>query len=296
MGRETNKSRRQSQSQSAREKAAAARAAQRRTDQRRRALVILSSVVAVAVVGAVIAVVAVTSKGKNNPADDAKPAPAAVAQAVQNVSASTLATVGAGNVATHPTPVTGKPPLVDNGKPEVLYIGAEFCPYCAIERWALAEGLSQFGSFGGLDVVRSGDTDGDFASLDFRNATYTSKYIAFVPVEAADRNQNKLQSVSASQTALWASLTKNETFPFIDFGNKFALAANSPLDPTVLGSLDQEQVAQQLNDPSSKIAQTISGGANDVIAAVCSMTGNKPGKVCSSSLISGLQSQMSQAS
>ena len=40
--------------------------------------------------------------------------------------------------------------LTSNGKPEILYIGAEFCPYCAAERWAIAVALSRFGTLSPL--------------------------------------------------------------------------------------------------------------------------------------------------
>jgi hypothetical protein len=32
----------------------------------------------------------------------------------------------------------------------MLYIGAEYCPYCAAERWPLVMALSKFGTFSNL--------------------------------------------------------------------------------------------------------------------------------------------------
>jgi hypothetical protein len=297
MGRESNKKRRATNASSVREKAAAARAEQQRADQRRRALMILAGVVAAAIVVVAIVFVAINHKGKSKPGGDGVAAPSAVVTAVQNVSDATLTQIGNGNVVSLPVPVTGEPPLTANGKPEVLYIGAEFCPYCAVERWALAIALSKFGTLSNVGEVRSGTTDGDYASLDFKNATYTSKYITFTPVENQDRNRNTLQKVTAAQNALWLKLTNNQPgFPFIDFGNKYAYEINVPLDPTVLGTLNQKQIAAQLNDPTSKIAQVIGGGANADIAAICSMTGNQPSSVCSSSVISSIQAKLKSAS
>jgi hypothetical protein len=293
MGRKTNKNRRQAQAQTAREKAAAARGAQKQAEQRRRAMVIISSVVAVAVVGAVIAFIAVNHKSNSNAPHVTVPASAAVVNAVTNVSDTTLANVGEGNVLTLPAPVPGEPPLTSGGKPELLYIGAEFCPYCAIERWSLAEALSKFGRFSNLGVVRSGPQDGNFASLDFYKSTYSSKHLTFTAVENQDRFRNILQPVTSAQKALWYKLTNNSPgFPFIDFGNKVALTIHPPLDPTVLGSLNQQQVAAQLNNPTSKIAQTVGGGANDDIAGICIMTNNQPARVCSSSVIHTLETKI----
>jgi hypothetical protein len=295
MGRKSNKSRRASNAQSARQKAAAARAEQQRLDQRRRAMAILSSVVAIAVVVAVIAVIALNHKTKSNPAGDRTVASASVVKAVTSVSTATLDRIGAGSVITPPPPVTGQSPLTASGKPEVLYIGAEFCPYCAVERWSLAIALSKFGTFSNLGEVHSGTSDGNYASLDFYKSSYTSKYLSFVSVENEDRNQKKLEPVTAAQNTLWRALTHNSPgFPSIDLGNKFAFTIHPPLDPTPLGTLTQAQIASQLNDPSSKVASTIGGGANDDIAAICSLTNNQPASVCADPVIKGLETTISK--
>ncbi len=53
-----------------------------------------------------------------------------------------------------PTAVSG-PPLTEAGRPEVLYVATEYCPYCAEENWALIVALSRFGQFTGLTISRS---------------------------------------------------------------------------------------------------------------------------------------------
>jgi hypothetical protein len=296
MGRESNKKRRANNAANAREKAAAARAEQLRAEQRQRAWKILSTVVVVLVVVGVIAIVALNHKGKSDPSGDRVAGNPVVIKDVTSVSDATLTKVGAGNVSTQPAPVSNQPPLTSGGKPEMLYIGAEFCPYCAVERWSMAEALSKFGTLSGIGEVRSATDDGNYASLDFSKVTYSSPYLTFVPVENEDRNSKILQQVTSAQNTLWKTLSGgSQGFPFIDFGNKLALAGNAPLDPSVLGTLDQEQIAAQLNDPTSTIAKTVSGGANDDIAAICNMTNNKPRSVCSNSLITGLEAQFNAA-
>jgi hypothetical protein len=296
MGRETNKRRREAQARGAREKAAASRAAQQRADQRKRALTIIGSIVGVVALAAVIAVVAITHKS-SSPNDRTAASPAVVKD-VTSVSDATLNQVGPGNVVTPPTAISGQPPLTANGKPEVLYIGAEFCPYCAVERWALAEALSKFGTFSNLSEVRSAVDDGNYASLDFYKSSYASKYLTFTPVENEDRSSNPLESVTPAQKSLWTKLSapSQPGFPFIDFGNKYLIGRTAPLDPSVLGTANQAQIAAQLNNPSSKIAQTVSGGANDDIAAICAMTGNQPANVCSSPVIKGIQAKIAGTS
>jgi hypothetical protein len=292
VGRETNKQRRQKTAVTAREKAAVARAEQQRMAQRRRALTVLSTVVVLVIVAVVIVVIAINRPTKNAVSGNRVTASPTVLQEAGGVSDATLSTIGKGKVIGVPTKVTGEPPLTSGGKPEVLFIGAEFCPYCAVERWSLYEALTKFGTFGNVGEVRSATTDGNYASLDFYKSTYTSKYLSFVAVENLDRNRNTLQNVTSAQSALWTKLSSPQQpgFPFIDFGNKLAITT-APLDPSVLGSLSQTAIAAQLNDPTSKIAQTIGGGANDIIAAICSLTNNQPSTVCSSSTITSLQSQ-----
>jgi hypothetical protein len=296
VGRETNKQRRQQQSVSARERAAAARAESKRAEQRKRAITILASVVGVAVVIAAIAVFALTHKssgGGGNGGGDRVNATASVVKDVTSVPDATLATVGKGTVATLPAAVHGEPPLTNGGKPQLLYIGAEFCPFCAVERWSLAIALSKFGTLGNLGLVHSAANDGNYASLDFLNSTYTSSYLDFRAVENEDRAGKVIQKPTSAETTLWNKLTNNRPgFPFITFGNTSAITVQAPLDPSALGTLTQQQIASQLADPKSKVAQVIDGGANDDIAAICTMTHNQPTTVCSAAAIGPLQTQI----
>ena len=81
--------------------------------------------------------------------------------------------------------------------------------------------------------------------------------------------------------AIWK---KNEPggqlgYPFIDFGNKFTITG--PLfDPATLAGLSWAQVASQLHNPSSTVAQGALGAANFITAAICKMTNGQPGSVC----------------
>lgn len=286
MARETNKSRRQAQAQSAREKAAAARVAQQRADQRRRAVVIISSVVALALIGVIIAVAAVNSKNSKTPERKTTASPALVNQ-ITSVPSATLASVGKGGALGHLRPVSDTP-LTVNGKPGVLYIGGEFCPFCAGERWALIQALSRFGSFSGLQQIRS--SEDNFPTFDFVNSTYTSKYLSFTPREIEDENHNRLQTMTSEQQSLFAKYSGGGNFPFVYIGGKYYFYG-ADLDVTVLNGLTWQQVASDLKDPSSKVAQAIDGEANYLTAALCTVTGNKPAAACTST-ITGLQSQL----
>jgi thiol-disulfide isomerase/thioredoxin len=296
MGRESNKKRRADAATSARQKAAAARAAQQRAEQRRRAVVILSSILAVAIVGGGIAAYAVTRPNHttaiaNNRAD----APASVVDAIRNVPVATLDGVGKGTIITPPSHVSGTA-LTSDGKPELLYIGAEFCPYCAAERWSMAAALSRFGTLNGIKLTKSAsdDTDPNTATLDFIGASYTSKYLTFTPVENEDRNRNKLEPVSSTENALWNKYTNNSPgYPFLDFGNKYVVSGPT-YDPQVLAGLTQAQIASKLADPSDPVAKSADGAANELTAAICGITNNRPASVCSDPVVSGLETSLNQ--
>ena len=57
-------------------------------------------------------------------------------------------TIAAGGVTDPLEPVTGCPAALTgpSGSPELFYYGAEYCPYCAAERWSVVIALSRFGT------------------------------------------------------------------------------------------------------------------------------------------------------
>lgn len=119
-----------------RERVAAQRAAQRRREIRNRVLIVSGAVVVV--IAVVVVFIVVKANGKPAPTGANGPTGAALSKVVADatsVPASTLAAVGAGTVTTPPSALKNGTPLTSGGKPEMLYIGAEYCPFCAFERW-----------------------------------------------------------------------------------------------------------------------------------------------------------------
>ena len=55
--------------------------------------------------------------------------------------------------------------------------------------------------------------------------------------------------------------------PFLDIGNRYILAG-AQYNPQVLAGLSAAQIANQLSNPSSPVAQAIDGSANVIIAAI----------------------------
>ena len=280
--------------QGARARIAAQQEAARRTEARRRALLVGGSVVVVVAIVLGIVLSKVLGKSSSAPPGPAtEQLPAGVQSAIMTVPPSTLSAVGTGTVLSGSLrPLTGSE-LTSGGKPEMLYIGAEWCPYCGAERWAMATALSRFGSFSPLKGVHSSSSDvyPNTATLTFYGATYTSKYLVFTPVENEDVNHNLLVPTTSAQQALWAKYDPpGDTYPFIDIGNRYI--AGVTYNPQVLQGLSWSQIASDLHNPSSAVAQGAIGSANLMTAAICKITGNAPASVCTAAPIPALQAQL----
>ncbi|MGO8947137.1 MAG: DUF929 family protein [Ktedonobacterales bacterium] len=225
---------------------------------------------------------------------NAQPVPADVLQGVTTVSAHTFATVGTGEVANPLTRVTpGVPILKDSaGKPIFLYIGAEYCPYCAAERWSMVIALNRFGSFSNLHIISSSSSDvyPNTPTFTFYQSTYTSPYVDFQPVEIYDRNDppQPLQTMTAAQSQLFRKYDSSTGLPFMDFGNQY-IAIGPSYSNDVLTDQDWHSIAKLLNDPSSPVTQSIVGTANYMTAAICQINGNKPANVCGAAPIPAIE-------
>jgi thiol-disulfide isomerase/thioredoxin len=286
--------------QNAREKIAAQRAAARRSEVRKRTLIVAGSVVAVLAI--VVAFVAVGLNHNNSSGSSGSTSttgtvlPASVQKDITTVPASALDKVGIGSVPSFmasseggapPISAISDTPLTSNGKPEMLYIGAEFCPYCAAMRWSMAVALSRFGTFTTpLHGIHSSstDTDPNTPTLTFYKSSYSSPYLTFTPVENETISRGPLQSTTAAQQALWEKYDSSANgvgYPFISFGNKYVIKL--PIyDPGVLAGMSWAQVATALHNPNSQVAQGALGAANLITAAICKMTNGQPGNVCTS--------------
>jgi thiol-disulfide isomerase/thioredoxin len=285
----------------ARERVAAQRAAARRAEIRNRVLWASSAVV---VVIAIVVAFVVVQANKKTPASSGSATGTVLSHStignITSVPAATLNAVGTGTA--NPKSIIKIPgsPLTSNGKPEVLYIGAEYCPYCAAERWAMAVALSRFGTFTGLNGIHSSPTDTypNTPTLTFYQSTYSSKYITFTPVEEQTVQKTTLQTPTAQQQQLiakydappYVSQTYAGSIPFVDFGNQYMISGAS-YSPQVLAGQTWTQVATALQSPSSAIAKGADGAANLITAAICKMTNNQPATACTP-LVKSLESKL----
>jgi hypothetical protein len=181
----------------------------------------------------------------------------------------------------------------------MLYMGAEYCPFCGAERWAMIMALSKFGTFSGLRTTFSSPTDfaPDTATFSFYQSTYKSPYLAFQPYEMATNQPaasgaceiNDYSCLQTNYSSYDNDLLTNlggGSFPFMDFGNKlYQSGAGFENQPLALSGLTATTIATDLHNPKSAVAQAEDGSANYLTAALCEMDGNQPSSVCSASYI-----------
>jgi hypothetical protein len=216
-----------------------------------------------------------------------------IVSTITTLPASEFDSVGQGTANNLIKPITGTPLKGPSGKPEVFYYGAEFCPYCAAQRWPLIIALSRFGTFSGLQTTTSSSSDAfpNTPTFTFRNATYMSQYLDFLSVETTDRDRNPLQTPTASEQQLVSSYDPGGTIPFIDVANRYAITG-AMYTPDTLGGTSWRAVADALKDPSSTQAKAVIGSANLMTAAICKANADQPGTVCSSSAIQSLEKNL----
>ena len=262
----------------ARERIAAERAARKRAEARRRFLVAGGAITAVLAIVVALVAVKLTASPAHRTASESL-APATIVRQVTSVPAATLAQVSPGQAVTLLEQVKKPGPLLTvDGKPTVVFVSEESCPFCAAERWALTVALSQFGTWSHLGITKSSATDiyPNTATLSFRAARYRSADLTLNTTELTDNVGHPLQAQTALDARLIASYDvppyvnsadQSGAVPFLDIGNQYVLAG-AQYDPQVLAGLSATQIASQLATPSSPVAQAIDGAAKVIIAAI----------------------------
>lgn len=252
-----------------------------------------------------------TPSTTSNTAAPPQPAPAAVVAAVTKIPATVYDTVGVTSsvaMVTPPTVVHGQAPLDYGGKPGVLFVGSEFCPFCAAERWAVAAALSRFGRFTVLPQSESGSQE-VFAStptFTFDGARYESRYIGtdFVETYSDARDSTgtgygPLEQLTRGQRALLRRYRRSSSptavAPFLDVDNQ-AVQVGGLFSPAVLQQLSMSQIATGLADPKDPATQAIVAAANYLSAAICDADGGRPASVCTSKGVQAAQAAMHPAS
>lgn len=216
------------------------------------------------------------------------------------------------------------PELLSGTRPLVVFVAAEYCPYCAAIRWPLVIALERFGTLQHLDLTASSPLQpfGDTPSLSFRSTGYSSPFLRFSATEefsnacpARDVVANSGRDLSLptwespayvcngvsfrrlAKPSLLVSgilstvdsvpdftLAKAGSIPFIDFGGRFA-EAGTILPPALFHGADWRAVVASLGRPDVGLGRAILSVANRFTAILCRLTRGRPGSVCHSAAV-----------
>lgn len=173
------------------------------------------------------------------------------------------------------------------GKPWVLYIGAEYCPYCAAMRWPLVLALMRFGTFSDLKATRSSPTDVDAntATFSFMGTHYQSKWLDLHTVELSDRYQKPLQKPTAAQMEKLKTYDRKPytnypgSIPFIDINDQW-IQVGSSTPPALLQGMGWLDITTALDSGKGPLWEAILGSADELTAKLCTLTDGQPEKTC----------------
>jgi hypothetical protein len=186
--------------------------------------------------------------------------------------------------------VYAQPKLIQ-GHAWTLFVGGQFCPFCASMRWPFVKALSRFGTFSGLGEMHSRvGVDGfnfSIPTYDFVHMTYSSPYVTLRTVEIADVNGNPLQALDDDETDLVNHLDPGGAIPFVFVGGTYV--AQLPYSPLLLQGRSYSQIVAEVNSENpGPLGQAVNAEADALTAAVCTTDGAQPASVCGQPAIQAL--------
>lgn len=203
--------------------------------------------------------------------------------------------VGAGFMTTYPNNISGQNVTMVGGKPAVIYVGADFCPFCAITRWGLIIALMRFGRFTALNYMTSSSSSTEpfrtVPTFTFYNSSYNSSFISFVSAEVETNTYQPLQTLNALQNSAAGAYDTGGSIPFIDFGNQSVqVGVPQSVSPGYLKNLNWVQITALMKQSNSTVSQALMGQANVFTAQICKMDGYKPSSVCNQTFVNRILS------
>ncbi|GAC1471827.1 MAG: hypothetical protein PVSMB7_23940 [Chloroflexota bacterium] len=183
------------------------------------------------------------------------------------------------------------PPLYHGSKPELLFIGAQYCPHCAGQRWAIVKALDQFGTFS--HVSSSSNDDGSIPTFDLHNATYSSRYVNFVHRDVEDREHNPLDTLSSDEQALFSQYDASGGIPLVLVGGYGLIGDGYDLSLIQGKPFGTVQHALVNGATSNPLVPAINAEANSITAFICHSDGMRPHAVCDRPAIRHIISHLS---
>lgn len=273
-----------------------ARVAQLRAEQakaeRRSKLIIAGATVGLVAIVVIALVIAALQGGKDVAGQSATALDQATFAKLTSVPATVMDTVGVGTTTNGPKTIDA-PALTKDGKPRVVYVGAEYCPFCATQRWPLVVALSRFGTWNNLSASFSApapERNPNTPTVTFHGATFTSEYVSFTGYETATNKMTngqwgKLDTLEGEDLTLFETYNAppyaeiKGSIPWLTIGGT-SVQVGASYDSSVILGKTQAQIAAALSDPNTDIAKGVNGTANVFTAQICKSTNQQPAAVC----------------
>lgn len=179
--------------------------------------------------------------------------------------------------------------LVHSRRPRIIYVGADYCPYCAALRWPLILTLLRFGSLEGLKFMRSSSTDvyPDTATFSFYGSHYHSRWIGFEGFETSTRTGRPLMTPPHPVRSLFNAYDAPPftmdagAIPFL-FINGLYVISGSPIPPEIYKGDGWSAIVAGLQQPTSVMYRKVIPETNLITAAFCQGMSHPPRAICNS--------------
>lgn len=178
-----------------------------------------------------------------------------------------------------------------DGKPVLLFIGAQYCPFCAAERWPIVKALARFGTWSGLATGHSTAGTASFSQIptfDLLNAIYTSKYVSFQSKDIADNNSQPLQTLTAQQQTLFNTYDSAGSIPMV-YVDGYALIGSDYSPSEIQGQAFSSLQTQLQQNQGTPFVNDANAEANLLTAFLCKADGNAPQSACSTAVIQTIE-------
>jgi hypothetical protein len=187
-----------------------------------------------------------------------------------------------------PLPPDGKFRVVSQApwsgqKVRVFFLGAQFCPFCAAERWALVNALERFGTL--TEYAPEAHTEGLAGfrlvpTYDLRSAVYTSQYLTYSGKEIFDKDNAPLDTLDTDEQAIIDRFDPQAKFPFLMINGQY-VQFDSGFSPGLIDGMDFAALRGQLDSgEQSDATMAIIAEADLITRYLCNSTGDEPATAC----------------
>jgi hypothetical protein len=213
---------------------------------------------------------------------------------VSALMANAQAQLGRGQVTPPQKLPSAASPLSSGGRPEIMFICAEYWSKCAAERWALVMALSKFGTFINLKGTTSSATGPSpkTPTFSFYGAAYSSRYLTLVTDELETNTDEGggeyplLQPPTPQEMTIMNAwdrapyTTINTSLPFAYIDGRFLLTT-AQYDASSISQASFQVAASIMSSGARAVSRHAEAAAGDLVAVFCSVTHGQPAPICS---------------